>query len=147
MQAKTAQDLKHTAPRSTKMLTEKLEIDIDNLIRAWLQVSEKTELWVVFVEKSTVSAVLRNFGVFVSLANTENQFGASLDLTDRYYQELQLIVDLWDQFFMTTIPVSSGVERIALDVLSEVLKVLLNPYMTKHEKVHLMATIQQLFLK
>ena len=84
---------------------------------------------------------MSNFGVFLSLANTADKFETSLDLTDRYYQEIQLIGDLWDHFLRTTIPMSADTERIALDVLSEVLKVLLNPYMTKNEKVHLMATI------
>ena len=46
---------------------------------------------------------------------------------------------LWQQYFFTTIPLDE--DQVRLEVVSEVLKVLLSPYMRKHEKVLLLQTI------
>lgn len=63
-------------------------------------------------------------------------------MTDRYYQELQLVSDLWDLFLRTTVALDAEKETIAVDVLSETMKVLMNPYMNNSEKVLLLTTIQ-----
>ena len=46
---------------------------------------------------------------------------------------------LWQQYLFTTIPLDE--DQVRLEVVSEVLKVLLSPYMRKQEKVLLLQTI------
>ena len=46
---------------------------------------------------------------------------------------------LWQQYLFTTIPLDE--DQVRLEVVSEVLKVLLIPYMRKQEKVLLLQTI------
>lgn len=60
-------------------------------------------------------------------------------------KEQEFIDQLWDNFLSTTIPIASD-DHVKVEVFSEVLKVLLSPFMRKSEKVLLLMTVQQLFL-
>jgi hypothetical protein len=51
------------APKSEQLLTEKLEKDIDTLLRRWL--NEK----ITHLTRDTVCDLLTNFGVFQNYAN------------------------------------------------------------------------------
>ena len=58
LKAKIEQDTKYVAPKSEQLLTEKLEKDIDILLKRWL--SEK----ITHLTRNTVCDLLTNFGVF-----------------------------------------------------------------------------------
>lgn len=53
-----SQDSKHTSPMTDQLLTEKLEREIDVLLRKWLSVK------ITHVNKNTICDLLTNFGVF-----------------------------------------------------------------------------------
>lgn len=54
---------------------------------------------------------------------------------------------MWEDFLYTTIPVDSTSDEVSVETFSEALKVLVNPYIKKREKVLLLMTIQNLFLQ
>lgn len=48
---------------------------------------------------------------------------------------------LWEDYLYTTIAVDSTLDEVSLETFTEALKVLVNPYMKKSEKVLLLMTI------
>lgn len=67
-------------------------------------------------------------------------------MQDRYDKEQAFLLSLWEDYLYSTIPSSdlssTGQDQVRLEVFSEVLKVLLSPFMRKSEKVLLLMTIQ-----
>jgi hypothetical protein len=55
-------------------------------------------------------------------------------------KEQEFIDQLWDNFLSTTIPITSN-DHVKVEVFSEVLKVVLSPFMRKSEKVLLLMTV------
>ena len=58
MKVKLTRETKYTAPMTDQLLTEKLEREIDTLLKRWL--SPK----ITHINKNTICDLLTNFGVF-----------------------------------------------------------------------------------
>jgi hypothetical protein len=101
-----------------------LEKNIDTLLKRWL--SEK----ITHLTRNTVCDLLTNFGVFQSYSH-EFQLPArqAPGVFQRLEMEQVFMEYLWEKFLLPTIPLDD--DQVRLEVVSEVLKVLLSPYMRK----------------
>ena len=81
-----------------------------------------------------------NFGVFQNYANELQSLPKQASgIFQRIEMEQAFMEYLWQQYLFPTIPLDE--DQVRLEVVSEVLKVLLSPYMRKQEKVLLLQTI------
>ena len=102
-----------------QLLTEKLERNIDILLRRWLGFTTNK------LTRAQVSDVFKQIGLF---KNFENRPQPLKEMQPRFNAEMEFLDKFWR--FMATMMEESA-ETVKMDAFSETLKVLASPYMSR----------------